>query len=258
MSDADLRALEAKGTLPTDEWRAVMDELRRREARSSTPGGAAAPRASAPPTAGGAQVLAGNVPEDARVVEALRQVQAILVPGETLQAFAIQRRLFALTHRRMIVAATSGRFIIVSRGLIGGYTPIDIRWQDIEDARLQVGIFAADISVSSRNREDLASAGHIAGRLTISGLRKQQAQEVYRVSQAQEQAWREKRRIRDLDELRAKSGGVQFGSAGGFAAPGDDSVDPMVRLQRAKEMLANGLITDAEYESIKARIVDRL
>ncbi|HSU93548.1 MAG TPA: hypothetical protein VLI43_07540, partial [Gemmatimonadaceae bacterium] len=93
------------------------------------------------------------------------------------------------------------------------------------------------------------------------GLRKQQAEQVYRAAQAQEQSWREKRRVRDLDELRAKSGGIQLGAmggGGGGAGGGDVTDDPMVRLQRAKEMLAGGLITDSEYESIKAKIVDRM
>jgi hypothetical protein len=39
--------------------------------------------------------------------------------------------------------------------------------------------------------------------------------------------------------------------------PGESS-DPTERLQRAKDMVAKGLITDAEYEAIKARIVSGL
>jgi hypothetical protein len=42
-------------------------------------------------------------------------------------------------------------------------------------------------------------------------LRKDQAQAMYRICQQHDQVWREKRRIRELEELRAKSGGVQFG-----------------------------------------------
>ena len=187
----------------------------------------------------------------------------MLVPGETLQAYAVQRRMFALTHRRVIVAATTGRYIYLERAMVGGYTPIDIRWQDIEDDHLHVGIFAADLTVRAMQRQDLASAGQDAGGLIARGLRKAQAEQVYRVCQAQAQAWREKRRGRDLDELRAKSGGIQFGTPGvpAISGSGDGSSaggDPVGRLQRAKEMLADGLITDAEFESIKARIVDRL
>ena len=34
--------------------------------------------------------------------------------------------------------------------------------------------------------------------------------------------------------------------------------DPLERLRKAKEMLDGGLITDAEFESIKARVVEGL
>ncbi|MDB4910109.1 MAG: hypothetical protein JWO39_932, partial [Gemmatimonadetes bacterium] len=66
--------------------------------------------------------------------------------------------------------------------------------------------------------------------------------------------------VRDLDELRAKSGGIQLGGGGssGSGSGGAAGDDPLARLQRAKEMLAGGLITDSEYESIKAKIVDRM
>jgi hypothetical protein len=193
------------------------------------------------------------------VLAALAQLKTVLVPGETLEAYAVQRRIFALTKRRALVAATSGRFIALLRGFFGGFTPVDMRWQDIEDAHLRVGIIGADITVRAMRREDLASANLAGGTFFAAGLRKDQAQGVYRVCQAQSQAWREKRRIRDLDELRAKSGGIQFGSGvPGQGTAGRDDSDPVARLQRAREMLTGGLITDAEYESIKAKIVDRL
>ena len=199
--------------------------------------------------------------DDSRLAEAVQHLTALLVPGESLVAYAVQRRFFALTHRRVLVAATTGRLIRIERGLLGGYSPVDMRWQDIENAHLRVGIFGADLTITSRGHQDLASSGQAVGVITALGLRKQQAEQVYRAAQAQEQSWREKRRVRDLDELRAKSGGIQLGAmggGGGGAAGGDATDDPMVRLQRAKEMLAGGLITDSEYESIKAKIVDRM
>ena len=95
--------------------------------------------------------------------------------------------------------------------------------------------------------------------MTFHGLRKLQAQQVYTICQAQEQSWREKRRVRDLDELRAQSGGIQLGGQPGSALGLAASIpDPAERLRRAKEMLDTGLITDTEYESIKARVVDTL
>jgi Bacterial PH domain len=200
--------------------------------------------------------------DDPRLAEAVQHLNALLVPGETLVALAVQRRLFALMHRRVLIAATTGRLIRIQRGLFGGYSPIDMRWQDIESAHLRVRIFSAELTITSRGRQDLASTGQTIGVIGAEGLRKDEAEQVYRAAQAQEQSWREKRRVRDLDELRAKSGGIQLGGggsglggSGGGGAAGDD---PLARLQRAKEMLAGGLITDSEYESIKAKIVDRM
>ena len=186
------------------------------------------------------------------------QLRELLVPGEALQATSYQRRLFALTHRRTIVAATSSRFIGMTRGLIGGYTPIDIRWQDLGDAALDVGIFGATLSATVLAEPDLAASARFAGRVVVPGLRKDQSERVYRVAQSHEQAWREKRRVRDLDEMRARAGGVQIGALPGAGGGGPGEADPTARLQRAREMREQGLITDAEYETIKARIVGSL
>ncbi|WP_238326357.1 SHOCT domain-containing protein [Burkholderia pseudomallei] len=85
-------------------------------------------------------------------------------------------------------------------------------------------------------------------------MRKAEAQAIYRICQAQEQAWREKRRQRELEEMRAKSGGFQ-GSFGDSAATTSES--PTERLQKAKAMLDQGLISDSEYETIKAKVISQ-
>jgi hypothetical protein len=191
----------------------------------------------------------------------LEAVRSLLIPGERLESHAVQRRLFALTHRRIVAAATSGRLIAVYRGLVSGFTVQDIRWQDLRDAQLQVGIFGATLTVSADQGNDLAGAEGAPRTLALPGLRKDQAQEVYRACQFQEQAWREKRRVRELEELRAKSGGVHLGGGmtGMAGGGGDDaSRSPQARLQRAREMLDGGLLTDSEYEQVKARILGEL
>lgn len=263
MTDAELRALEKDGSLSPAAWQEVIDELRRRSQTAPRPGApaAAAPAPSAAPVAA-MPPPARPSDDDPRLAQAVQHLTALLVSGESLVAYAVQRRLFALLHRRIVVAATTGRLIQIHRGIFGGYSPVDMRWQDIENANLRVGIFGADLTITSRGRQDLASTGQPIGAIGTPGLRKEQAEQVYRAAQAQEQSWREKRRVRDLDELRAKSGGIQFGSGGpavsGAGSGGAAGDDPLARLQRAKEMLAGGLITDSEYESIKAKIVDRM
>jgi hypothetical protein len=209
-----------------------------------------------------AEQAKGNVGagEDARVQKAIAEFQSLLVSEETIDAYAVQRRIFALAHRRIMVCATSGRFIGMARGLFGGYTPDTVRWQDIKEVNIRVGMLGADLTISALATPDLAVAGQTRI-LSYPGLRKDQAEAVYRICQAQEQSWREKRRVRELEELRAKSGGIQVGMGagdmGGVSRPvsGDSAA---ARLAQAKEMFEQKLITDSEYESLKARIVGNL
>jgi hypothetical protein len=58
---------------------------------------------------------AKKVQAEPRLVRALEQLSSLLVPGETIEAYAVQRRFFALLHRRELVAATSGRLIHMKR-----------------------------------------------------------------------------------------------------------------------------------------------
>ena len=201
--------------------------------------------------------------EDPRIQASLQQLNGLLVPGETLQAYAVQSRLFALTKRRLLVGASTGRLLVLRRNLLGGFHLTDLRWQDLKDVKLNAGIFGADLTVTTLDQADLASQDRTSGMFLLTGLRKTQAQDVYRICQAQEQQWREKRRVRDLEELRAKSGGLQLGGTAGLGGvaggeSGAGGADAVERLKAAKEMLANGLISDSEFEAIKAKVVSGL
>jgi len=260
ISDEELLELELDKDLPIEEWMQVEKERGRREERRRRDAERAARAGdNGTPTRAASAVERREEPS---IQEALQQLRALLVPGETMGAYAVQRRLFALTHRRLVVCATSGRFIALSRGLFGGYVPTDVRWQDLEDASISAGIFGATLTITSLATDDMASRGHVGRTLRITGLRKEQAQQVYTLCQAQEQAWREKRRVRELEELRAKSGGINLSGgvpgSGSAGAAGDSAQAPAARLQRAKEMREQGLLTDAEFEQVKARILSDL
>jgi len=191
---------------------------------------------------------------------ALATLQGLLTAGETLEAWAAQHRLYALTHRRVCIAATSGRFISLSRRLLGGYESTDIRWQDLKETHIRAGIIAADLTLVAQASSDLNIGSEVNRVWTFAGLHKEQAQAMYRICQQHDQVWREKRRVRELEELRAKSGGVQISGAGpaaGTDAAGAES-EPARRLRQAREMLEAKLISDSEFESIKAKIVSGL
>jgi Bacterial PH domain len=214
-----------------------------------------------------------GIPQEPGLEAALSLLRGLLTAGETLEAWAVQHRLFALTHRRACIAATSGRFITLNRRLFGGYDSADIRWQDLKETRISAGILAADLTLVAQSSSDLNIGSEVNRVWTFAGLRKDQAQGMYRICQQHDQVWREKRRIRELEELRAKSGGVQIGSQNAYA--GADGVggpatgtpagataggesEPARRLRQAREMLDARLISDSEFESIKAKIVSGL
>ena len=199
-------------------------------------------------------------PHEPGLDRALATLQGLLTSGETLEAWAVQHRLFALTHRRVCIAATSGRFLSLKRRLLGGYESADIRWQDLKETRISAGILAADITLVAQASSDLNIGSEVNRVWTFAGLRKDQAQAIYRICQQHDQVWREKRRIRELEELRAKSGGVQIGGGQSLSAAESVGVDsePTRRLRQAREMLDAKLISDSEFESIKAKIVSGL
>jgi hypothetical protein len=208
----------------------------------------------------------GRAPEPG-LDAALTTLNGLLTSGETLEAWAVQHRMYALTHRRACIAATSGRFISLNRRLLGGYESADIRWQDLKETRISAGILAANLTLVAQSSSDLNIGSEVNRVWTFAGLVKSQAQAMYRICQQHDQVWREKRRIRELEELRAKSGGVQIGAgsgafpgAGAYAGPepaGAES-EPARRLRQAREMLDAKLISDSEFESIKAKIVSGL
>ena len=191
---------------------------------------------------------------------ALATLQGLLTSGETLEAWAAQRRLYALTHRRALVAATSGRFISLRRRLFGGYDSADIRWQDLKETHISAGIIAADLTVIAQSSSDLNIGAEVNRVWSFEGLHKDQAQAMYRICQQHDQVWREKRRVRELEELRAKSGGGQISGAqsGNSSDAAGAESEPARRLRQAREMLETKLISDSEFESIKAKIVSGL
>jgi hypothetical protein len=193
--------------------------------------------------------------DEAGLERPLAQLRSVLINGETVEAWAIQMRLFALAHRRLLIAATSGRLIVLNRRLLGGFDVTTVRWQDLEEVTLRVGMLSAELAVRAGKATDLASLGASGSQqVGFRGLRRSQGQALYRICQSQDQAWREKRRVRELEELRARSGGIQVTSAPAALGAAGES-DAVRRLQEAKQLLDARLITDSEYEAIKAKII---
>jgi len=197
------------------------------------------------------------VEEDRGTRRAIEHLNSVLTANETIEAWAIQRRPFALKHRRLVVAATSGRFLALERRFFGGFTLTSVRWQDLKEVTIEVGVISARLTLAAFASPDLASASAQTTVFVYDGLRKDQAEALYRIAQGHDQAWREKRRVRDLEEMRARAGGIQLGTGSAPAANGTAG-DATQRLRHAKSMLDAGLISDSEYETLKAKIINQV
>jgi len=188
-------------------------------------------------------------PADTAPRGALDALDAVLIREETLHGWALERRLFALNHRRVLLAATSSRMLWIRRRLIGGYDVAHLRWQDIEDAALHVGLLSAQLSLrASRPADPIADARGGPHLYRFAGLRRKQAQTLYRICQAQVEVRREQRRLH-MEALHAleRDGSAQHSAGGALTAA--------QRLQEARRLHEDRLITDAEYEAIKARVL---
>src|SRR5258708_8108058 len=144
----------------------------------------------------------GNAAEDGGSHGALETLRSLLTADETLEAWAMEHRLFALTHRRVCIAATSGRFISLNRRLLGGYDQADIRWQDLKETRIRAGIIGADLTLVAQTSSDLNIGSEVNRVWTFEGLRKDQAQALYRICQQHHQLWREEPRTLEHDKRR--------------------------------------------------------
>jgi hypothetical protein len=194
---------------------------------------------------------------DENELNALNAIATLLVNGENILLWAIQRRLFALFNRRELVVVTENRFLYVRRGLFGGFDIYDTRWQDLIDSSVKVGIFSSDLFITVSGTSNLVSQQTALGFVKITGLRTEQTAAVYRYSQSMEQVWRERRRVREMEEMRASSGGININNSPNTQSSQGQS-SAFERLTQAKDLLDKGLISDAQYEEIKAKITSTM
>ena len=118
---------------------------------------------------------------------------------------------------------------------------------------------SGDIAMQQKDLIIISTDGR---KVKMPGLDSEKARKIYAYAQSEEQAWREKNRIRDIEELRAKSGGITLNGSGspvGAPAAVPASVDDvMKKVKEAKEMLDGGAISDVEFETIKARLLNNM
>ncbi|MGE0157793.1 MAG: SHOCT domain-containing protein [Gemmatimonadales bacterium] len=193
---------------------------------------------------------------ESRRQKALDKLSSTLMTNEQTLGDAIQLRSCALLSRRLVVAATSSRVILIARPLLGGFTMRDYQWKDLQDATLSENLlpnlFGSRLSFTIRRD----GQDEIEGVVVADGIETRVAARLYTAAQDQEQAWEEKRRVRSMEEARASSGGISLGGYGGNGG-GGASVSTLDELERAKKLLDTGVISDVEFNEIKSKILSR-
>lgn len=177
-----------------------------------------------------------------------KEVAPLLTPNEVIECIAVQGSMSLATAKDAVVV-TNNRIVFYRPGLFGKRVKlVDFLWQDIADIHFSQGLRGAKLiarSTDGRKEE-------------MDHLDKEQAKRAYGLCQQHEQEWREMRRARELEEARAKAGGIYIGQPATPSVPGGPTAsgdDPMAKLKQAKEMLDQGLISEVEYDALKAKIL---
>lgn len=176
-----------------------------------------------------------------------------LMDEEVLIAGAVQKRIFALWRRRDVLAITNSRVLVFKRGLFGGYNMLDIQWKDLKDAIIQQNVLD---TVCGSNLAFRHLATHLPT-FVVFGIESEMARKIYTRAQKEEQSWEEKRRVRAMEEVRAAAGGVTVHAAvpTAPAAPVVQKNSMMDDIQKAKVLLDQGVISDAEFQEMKSKIL---
>ena len=192
---------------------------------------------------------------DKRSDKAFEKLSSTLMKDEIVVSHAVQHRIFAFWHRRIALAITNSRIVVVERGVLGGFKMKDIQWKDLHDAKI-------DQNVLSQYCGSNLIFGHLngnVGAIEIDGIPDREAAEIYSRSQAEEQAWEEKRRVREIEEVRAASGGVTIHAGQQpsvpTAATASSSNGMLAQIENAKRLLDSGAISDVEFQEMKSKII---
>lgn len=172
------------------------------------------------------------------------EIATILTPNETILYVALQN-ITALSLKKDSAVATNNRLIIYRPSVLGRVNFADYLWEDVRNVTIKDGMLSAELHVELRSGKSDS----------VGGLDKSQIRRLYGIAQQKELEWREKHRQRELEEARAKAGGVQVGSSYPSQSSPPMPEDPVEKLAKAKAMLDQNLISEQEYESLKAKII---
>jgi len=187
-----------------------------------------------------------------RIEVAMQQLHDSLMDGESIVVHGNEMRPYALFSRRSLIAISNSRVIYFKRPILGGFSMIDIQWKDVTDAELSQNILP-NICGSKISFTHSIEKNNI-----IINISSEPATQIYKYAQKEEQAWEEKHRIRAIEETRAAAGGTYINPPSSTApANQPEGKSVLDEINEAKEMLDQGIISDAEFNELKSKILNQ-
>ena len=204
-----------------------------------------------------------------RVSKAYSKLNDVLMKDEAIIEKGIDKRPFALRSRRQVFAVTNSRVIRLKRPILGGFEMTDFQWKDLEDATVSENVlssFCGSILKFKANNKDLRLGSKVEEHNFEFFPEIETASNAYKYAQEAEQSWEEKRRVRSMEEQRAKAGGIIFGqntspvSSGMMSNDKQDSnskIDVADELLKLKKLLDEGVLSDTEFQEMKSKILSK-
>jgi hypothetical protein len=197
--------------------------------------------------------------QDQKAVEKVySRLNDLLNSGEEIIYIAVQKKpLVNITPD--CVAITNKRIFFFTAANFGlSIKFVDFVWKDVIEVKIKEELLGAVFSVKTLNGSETS----------VDFLPKIQARKLYQYGQEREQAEREDRRQRDMEEKRAASGTIipgmnQFAPVPEpvFTPKPVEEVKPdelTAKLKKLKMLFDNGLITQEEYNQKKLELLSEL
>ncbi|MGI4019933.1 MAG: PH domain-containing protein [Janthinobacterium lividum] len=195
--------------------------------------------------------------QDQKAVEKVySRLNDLLNSGEEIIYMAVQKKpLVNITPD--CVAITNKRIFFFTAANLGlSIKFVDFVWRDVIEVKIKEELLGAVFSVKTLNGTETS----------VDFLPKIQARKLYQYGQEREQAEREDRRQRDLEEKRAASGTIntemnRFAPESTFTPKPVAETKPdelTAKLQKLKMLFDNGLITQEEYNQKKMQLLTEL
>ncbi len=207
---------------------------------------------------------------EVRVKKAYSKLNDVLMKDEAIIEKGIDKRPFALLSRRQVFAVTNSRIIRLERPHLGGFLMEDFQWKDLEDAKVSENVLSSvcgsTLYFKANNKEIRLGSSEVSKKFTVFP-EFETASKAYKYAQQAEQSWEEKRRIRSMEEKRAEAGGIMIGQNTSPSLSNstnsqekessntqNDVADELFKL---KKLLDEGILSDAEFQEMKSKILSR-